>query len=558
MRWPLSRNGKSRRFALVGLFGLYCNAGCSATIAEPANGEDNNSQDESVEHSSAETSASSGTGDNENEDEGESETEDSSTDSGQTATSTPTTETTQTTSEEQDSDAESSTQESSENDESTQDTDHCQSDEDCRDDTAHPLCNAKTGQCVACLEDTGCTDPARPYCEPSLGECVECLRDNECPDTAPNCINHSCGLCTELIGHCGDAACDLKNGRCLPADQIWWASASAGCNDTIGTKETPFCRPIVGLNHLRSSPDKRGTLYLEGKLDRTMVFNDGGTYAIVSEKGLSLQGDWNGTPDALRVEKNTTLYTQGFQLSSEAGIGAVCSGSNLLLEKANIASTWSHGVNANECTLWIYDSKISNAQGSGIVQSNGTLNILRSIVWNNFQDGVQVNGGDVNVTNSFLATNGAGGGAVASLVLNGTNATIRYTSFAHRTTTANTQIICRKNDAPKITNSIAVGGQDATFSGCSLESIANSVVDVAALKDKNNNFVVETVPDAGAWFKAPNANPPDLHLKSAMDAEVVKLKDIAKRDEADPGSDIDLQARPAAGEKDWPGADIPE
>ncbi|MEX1366171.1 MAG: hypothetical protein AB1Z98_23805, partial [Nannocystaceae bacterium] len=99
--------------------------------------------------------------------------------------------------------------------------------------------------------DEECLDAGAPFCEPMLGECVGCdgLEDGDAAcagvdANAPLCVGGDCVACTAedvsvcdalaLVcdqemnacvpctehDQCGEAACNLFDGTCLPADAV--------------------------------------------------------------------------------------------------------------------------------------------------------------------------------------------------------------------------------------------------------------------------------------------------------------------------------------------------
>ena len=54
----------------------------------------------------------------------------------------------------------------------------CSSDKDCKLSTLH--CDVSSAQCVACIDDTQCTELGRPRCDAALHACVECGSNQDC------------------------------------------------------------------------------------------------------------------------------------------------------------------------------------------------------------------------------------------------------------------------------------------------------------------------------------------------------------------------------------------
>jgi hypothetical protein len=105
-----------------------------------------------------------------------------------------------------------------------------------------PLCDATTGDCVACLVTDDCTaTPTTPVCVE--GACVACAADTDCTTlTAPECdtATHACVACTgntACTARTGTTVCDTAGGgacvECTAGDET--ACGANSCNPATRT-----------------------------------------------------------------------------------------------------------------------------------------------------------------------------------------------------------------------------------------------------------------------------------------------------------------------------------
>jgi hypothetical protein len=76
----------------------------------------------------------------------------------------------------------------------------CTSDSDCK--LLH--CDATSGQCVACVTDSQCTQIGLPFCYPKLERCVQCSVDADCGGAGQACqpTTHQCVTSCTSDGMC--------------------------------------------------------------------------------------------------------------------------------------------------------------------------------------------------------------------------------------------------------------------------------------------------------------------------------------------------------------------
>lgn len=100
----------------------------------------------------------------------------------------------------------------------------------------HPpltVCNPTTHTCVQCSSNTDCHDPMRPVCDPASSTCVGCLSNTDCPNTGV-CHQQRCVQCLS------DAQCGGATPRCSTTTNTCVACLP-GATDNCPTGQ--YCRP---------------------------------------------------------------------------------------------------------------------------------------------------------------------------------------------------------------------------------------------------------------------------------------------------------------------------
>lgn len=82
-----------------------------------------------------------------------------------------------------------------------------------------PFCNTSTGQCVACLMDSDCTEAAAARCDTSTGACTTCTDSTQCMGiTGTEVCDPSDGACVQCLpgerSACGTNVCDARMRTC--------------------------------------------------------------------------------------------------------------------------------------------------------------------------------------------------------------------------------------------------------------------------------------------------------------------------------------------------------
>jgi hypothetical protein len=108
----------------------------------------------------------------------------------------------------------------------------CKQDADCKQrDESAALC-AADGACVSCRGAADCQDPALPVCDPTARACRACAADVECES----------------------GACDLAEGRCFAASDVYVVDDGGTCGGGDGSAGAPFCSLTEALAAFHATP----------------------------------------------------------------------------------------------------------------------------------------------------------------------------------------------------------------------------------------------------------------------------------------------------------------
>jgi hypothetical protein len=147
----------------------------------------------------------------------------------------------------------------------------CKGNADCAASPKTPLCDATSGECVACVTGADCNGNAvGAFCEPSIKRCVACLADTDCKgnpsgsscDPGQNrCVECAAGLFCN--GNPNGSACDFETNRCRectsdgdcegsakgPKCDLSVFSCYAPCTTDAGCKDAarPTCNVVTRI-----------------------------------------------------------------------------------------------------------------------------------------------------------------------------------------------------------------------------------------------------------------------------------------------------------------------
>jgi hypothetical protein len=392
--------------------------------------------------------------------------------------------------------------ESSDSGESTTGPMPCQGNDDCTEDGA-PFCEPTSGECVACDgttdPDGACAalDPAAPLCVG--GACVQCTATNPaaCTGETPICDDAS-NTCVPCTAHdqCGEAACNLFTGACLPADAVVH----------VGGATPDF--PSLTMAVASFDPMTEGTIVVHAGDYNESVPVDGGRVLafLAAEIGAGVE-----PPRWIRSSGNTpqitvtdaTVLMDGMQVSGNV-------------------STMVPGLRIDAGRAWLDRSRVIANLGGGVLAENSAEIRLRNCFV----------GGDVSDRQAFE--------------VNGATASVLYTTLGAGFGSA-TALVCDGTATVDIRNALLVARTDADELQCSRATIEFSAAE-ASLGGTNTTLgTMQT-----SWFADYGGG--DFHLATAP----ATIGNAAEWTMGDPLTDIDAEPRPALdGAPDAAGADVP-
>lgn len=292
----------------------------------------------------------------------------------------------------------------------------CVSDDECTEPGA-PFCGVM-GECGACDgtadPDAACVsdDPGLPLCVG--GACVQCTAaaPEACAGMTPLCddATNTCVPCTEH-GQCGEAACNLFTGACLPGDAD--AIAHVGPGQEFASLSLAVASVPAGAE---------GTVVVhQASYDEAVMVSGNRTVAFLAAAGDSPA--WaliaGGGPQ-LAVAAGSTALLDGLRLSGNAD---------------------DLGLRVTGGQVWADRSRIVDNNGGGIVaESNAELMLRNCFVGGDISDAnaLTVNGSTATV---LYTTAGGGFGAATALTCDApATVTVRNSLFVARTDSD--EIVC--------------------------------------------------------------------------------------------------------------------
>ncbi|MEX1362178.1 MAG: hypothetical protein AB1Z98_03585, partial [Nannocystaceae bacterium] len=220
-------------------------------------------------------------------------------------------------------------------------------------DAAAPFCETASGECVGCdgLEDGdgACAelDANAPLC--FEGGCVACttMDPSVCEAQGLVCDDetNTCVPCTEH-DQCGEAACNLFDGTCLPADAV----VRVGVGRDYTTIEAAVSSFGAG---------EMGTIVVfDGSYNEPITIDGGRVIAfLVNEGDLPEWTRTSGMDAPQLVVSDGTVLIDGLQLSgndSTADAGILVDGGRAWLDRSRVVTNLGGGIvaqNAGELVL---------------------------------------------------------------------------------------------------------------------------------------------------------------------------------------------------------------
>jgi hypothetical protein len=382
----------------------------------------------------------------------------------------------------------------------------CETNDDCADGGA-PFCEPASGECVTCDQtedgDAACAelDPAAPVC---LGDaCVQCTAaaPEACTNPTPVCddATNTCVPCT-AHDQCGEAACNLYTGACLPGDAVVHVG---GATPDFATLELAVAS-FVG-------DGAEGTVIVHAgpSYDESVTVDANRVLAFLAADGDVPQWIESAVGDLpqLAVTEGSTVLMDGMQLSSNS-------------------SSMTPALRVTGGRAWLDRSRIVQNTGGGILAETGAELTLR---------------------NCFVGdgTNGANG-----LTVDGAAADVVYSSLGAGVDNFEDvfPVFCNGAVDVSIRNSLLVSFDNPVELSCGTAMVTNTASE--SLIPGTGNVALG---DVGAtWFV--DIDTGNFHL----DTPPAILASTAQWNTGDPPTDIDGDLRPTDdGSPDYAGADVP-
>lgn len=378
----------------------------------------------------------------------------------------------------------------------------CMGNADCP-DSAAPFCEPLSGECVACDAtkdpDGACMelDSTKPVCVD--GSCVACTPENPaaCVDTTPICdgATNTCVSCT-AHEQCGEAACNLFTGACLPADRVVHVGGATADFDDLSSAVMSF------------GPETEGTIIVHAgpSYDESVTVGGGRVIALLAADDAAMPPQWiqssAGSGPQLTVAAGTTVLIDGLRMSGNPD---------------------DVGVHLTGGQAWVDRSRIIQNIGGGILAGSNAELVLR----NCFVGG--------NVEANVLELQGANAGILYTTLGAGLGVTTSITCDAPSMVTVRNSLIVSRSDD----NEIACANLDATYTA------------TEALLDGMGNVALGAMDVT--WFGGFNAG--DFLLSATHPATI---DTTARWLTDDPSTDIDGDPRPIDdASPDYAGADVP-
>lgn len=385
---------------------------------------------------------------------------------------------------------------------STTDPLPCTSHDECTDPDA-PFCGV-SGECGTCdgTEDPNgaCAErnPGLPICDE--GACVQCTPENPsaCTGETPVC-DGAMNTCTGCTAHeqCGEAACNLFTGACLPADTV----VHVGPGQTFTT---------LGGAVASFGPEAEGTIIVHITplgYNEAVLVGGGRVLAFLADEEAVTPPRWlftGGNSPQLTVGPGSTVLMDGLQISTNASAMPVQPGVSV------------------SGRAWIDRSRIIDNNGGGIISQSGSELMLRS----------SFVGGDVN--------------DLSALVVNGATASISYSTLGGGFGAA-TALTCDIAATVTARNSLFVARTDED------EILCDAAIETSAAELDLGDTNTPLGNMATAWFT--NYASGDFGL-TAMHPPAIDSAALWRT--GDPTTDIDGDPRPTTdATPDFAGADVP-
>ncbi|HWO22238.1 MAG TPA: right-handed parallel beta-helix repeat-containing protein [Kofleriaceae bacterium] len=344
-----------------------------------------------------------------------------------------------------------------------------------------------------CSIDQHCSEPT-PVCDPITNTCVQCTPDqpSACSEATPVCGETSTCRPCRADEECPSQVCQLS-GRCLPEDQALYVSPVGAESDCTAsqpcTLQTALTQFTAKRFAIKLAPGTYRGAIIVGNNQRLEIHGDGadltrgepGPIVIVEVKGLA-----ELTVLGLRIHHS---LQHGISCADDLG-----NQPTMTLHRARIDSNPGLGISALGCKLHVLRSQISMNPGGGIRTEHGTFAIVGNVF---FANGAPL----------------AGTGGLSADYLSATSR-LEFNTFHSNLASdgRGSAIDCSGGTFTAQNNILSfngLAGSAQQVRGCTHEY--SLVYPGPVLPGIGNS-------STDPWFKAPDAQPPDLHLMAGSPA----------------------------------------
>lgn len=161
-----------------------------------------------------------------------------------------------------------------------------------------PACNAATGTCVQCVDDSTCSG-ATPVCNTSSHTCVACTDDTSCAPTG----RPACQTSGTLAGQC--TQCSASNSSACTGATPACDTAQGTCVECVSNAQCPAARPVCNAStHTCQTSTTTDGGTTDGGTDGGTTdggTTDGGQDGYVAGGGCGCQGTQGGASGGLMM-----------------------------------------------------------------------------------------------------------------------------------------------------------------------------------------------------------------------------------------------------------------
>jgi hypothetical protein len=319
----------------------------------------------------------------------------------------------------------------------------CAASSDCT-DPQQPICSPEA-ICAKCKEDGECKalDASAPLCAAD-GACVGCRGAADCEDdTAPVCdtTTRSCRACA-ADAECESGACDLDEGRCFPATDVYVVDDGGPCGSGDGTPGSPFCSIEEAMTAFSAAPRnfisvRDGSYHFPPLASAPLPWFLGTPDALITPASaggdclkldssalMQLRGfHFKGCATAIRVGATASQVSiSGSQIDTST-YGIDCKARRCVVSAVQIRDT-TMGVRCGSGSRCSVDGSSINGGDTAIWASGATVDVHDTSVTRARVNGLNVADSELEVVHTTVRETGKGGtGPTVAVVCSGSYCT---------------------------------------------------------------------------------------------------------------------------------------